>query len=136
MATREIGSVPDRWNITHLAGQPFEVTVPILDGTGAAVDVDDLLRGRVHVRPSVDSPDILFVFDTEADPPNAALEGGATGALRIWATSAETSDWRVTWPGSFGEGVVWWDVEVVDTTGEPHQITRPGTITLIHEVTR
>lgn len=136
MATHEIGTVPDRWNITHLAGQRFEVTIPVLDGAPAPVDASDLLRGRVHVRPFVDAENVLHVFDTESDPPNAEIVGGASAALVITATADETSAWTLLWPGSNGQAVVWWDVEVVDTTGEPHQLTRPGTITLVHEVTR
>lgn len=136
MATHKIGTIPDRWDIEHLAGEPFEVAVPVLDGTGAAVLAADLTRARVHVRGAVDSDQILTVFDTAADPPNAVISGGAAAVVTISATSAETSDWAVIWPGANGASVVWWDVEVVDTTDEPHQLMRPGTITLIHEVTR
>jgi len=137
VAVHEIGSVPDRWNITHLSGQRFEVTIPILDGAAAPVALADLTRGRVHVRPSVDAENVLHEFDTEADPPNAVLgEVAGAAVLIISATSAETTDWVALWPGNAGQAVVWWDVEVTDNTGEPHQLTRPGTITLVHEVTR
>ena len=137
MATHKIGTLPDRWDVAHLSGQRFELRIPVLDATGSSPALADLTRARVHVRPFVDAPDILFIFDTEADPPNAELVEDA-GAVSVVATAsaAEVSDWQITWPGQNGESVVWWDVEVVDTTGEPHQLTRPGTITLTHEVTR
>jgi hypothetical protein len=137
MTTHEIGAVPDRWNITHLSGQRFEVTIPVLDGAASPVVLADLTSGRVHVRPSVDSDQILHEFNTEADPANAVLDEVAGSAvLIISATSAETTEWVTLWPGNAGQAVVWWDVEVTDTTGEPHQLMRPGTITLVHEVTR
>jgi hypothetical protein len=136
MTTFEIGSLPDRYDITHLAGEAFRLSVPVLDGDGAPVDAADLLSARVHVRAFPDSQVILSRFSTEEDPANAEITGGTAAVLVLTASSGDTTDWQAVWPGRGGRSVVWWDAEVTDADGQPHQITAPGTITLVHQITR
>ncbi len=139
MATIEIGAadLPDRWNITHLAGERFEMRVPVLGATNAAVDPDVIESARIHVRPSVNHEQILTVFSTDEDPPNIAVENDDGAAiLLVTATADETSEWQTIWPTGQDSSTVWWDVEVTDTDGVTHQLTRPGTFTLVYQVTR
>jgi hypothetical protein len=136
MATVEIGTLPSRIDLTVLAGNPMTLTVPVLDGAGSAVAAASLSSARAHVRPRTDSDQILHVFSTDNDPADAEITGTTAASVVLTATSEVTSLWQVTWTGVAPQTVVWWDLEVTDTDDIPHQITIPGTITLIHQVTR
>lgn len=136
MATVALGSLPDRINLTVLAGNAFELTVPVLDGAGAPVAAASLDSARAHVRPKLDSSQILHIFSTDDDPPDAEITGTTSASIVLTASAEVTSLWQVNWGGSSGLAVVWWDLEVTDADGETHQITSPGTITLVHQVTR
>lgn len=137
MATVEVGTIPDRIDVLHLAGKPFELDVPVLDSATppVAVPFAGVASARAHVRPSVDSDQILYVFSTD-DVGLEIVDDGGDAVLRLSATSEITSDWQVVWPGASGQAVVWWDLEITDDSDETHQVTSPGTITLIHQVTR
>lgn len=136
MATVEVGTLPDRIDLTLLAGEPMTLTVPVLNGAGAAVAAANLASARAHVRPKVDSDQVLHVFATDNAPADAEITGTTAASIVLTATSEVTSLWQVTWTGVAPQTVVWWDLEVTDTDDIPHQITVPGTITLIHQVTR
>ncbi len=136
MTTIALGSVPDRVNLTVLAGSPFTLTVPVLDGAGDAVAAADIASARAHVRAKVDSDQVLHIFSTENDPADAEITGTSEAAVVLTATAEVTSLWQDTWTGSAPSTTVWWDLEVTDGDGETHQITTPGTIVLVHQVTR
>lgn len=135
MATTEVDNVPDRIDVRVLAGNPFSLTLPVLDD-GGAVDASSIVSARAHVRKTVGGQDILHVFSSEDDPADITIAGGAAATLELTATSDTTSLWQEQWPGEAPETVVWWDVEYVDDDEETHQIVAPGTITLVHQVTR
>lgn len=135
MATTEVSNVPDRVDVEVLAGRPFSLALSILDA-GGAVAAADIASARAHVRTDVDGRDILHIFSTEDDPADAAISGGASGVVTLTATSETTSLWQEQWPGTAPETVAWWDLEITDDVGEVHQVTRPGTFTLIWQVTR
>lgn len=139
MATVTVGAdtVPDRLDVVHLAGQQFELTLPILGSAGGGLDFSAVASARAQVRPSVDSDQILFTFSSESDPVTITItDVGGDAVLEFDVDSAVTDDWQVTWPGSAGRATVWWDVEIVDAEDVARQVTSPGTITLMHQVTR
>lgn len=133
MATVELSNLPDRIDVEVLAGEPFSLTVAVLDGTGAQLAAADLTSARAQVRPSVDSNQVLHLFSTLDDDPDAAI---TDDGIVLTATSDVTTLWQAVWPGTAPATVVWWDLEVTAADDVVHQVTRPGTITLYHQVTR
>lgn len=131
MSTTSLGTPLPRIDVLVQAGDPLTISVPVLSG-GTPVAATDLTHARAQIRPAPTSDLMLHVFSTEEDPPNIAITGTTAGVLVITATSAETSDWQLTWPRLSA----WWDIEVTDASAIPHQITVPGLITLNPEVTR
>jgi hypothetical protein len=136
MATQEHDNIPDRVDLRVLAGSPFSVALAVLQADGEAMAASSITSARAHVRASVGGQDILHIFSTEDDPADASIGGGATGAVTLTATSETTSLWQAQWPGQAPETVVWWDLEITDGDDETHQITAPGTLTLVWQVTR
>lgn len=135
MATIEVTDLPDRVDVTVLAGRPFSLTLPVFDVDGQ-VDAASLVSARAQVRTGVGASDLLHTFSTENDPADAEISGDASGVITLTATSAVTSAWQEAWPGEAPESIAWWDLEVVDSDGETHQVTSPGMITLRWQVTR
>lgn len=133
MATVELGSLPDRIDVEVLAGEPFTLTVPVLDADGGAVEAAGLSAARAHVRPSIDSNQVLHIFATTDDDPDAAI---TDDGVVLTATSATTSLWQQVWPGVAPVTTVWWDLEVTGADSVVHQVTLPGQIRLYHQVTR
>lgn len=134
MATVSLVDVPDRVDLRVLAGRPFSALFTIqLDG--APVAYSSLADARAHVRADVGSELVVFTFATD-DGTAVLVNSGGNAAVRLVADSAQTTEWQELWPGRAPETVVWWDLEITDTGGERHQITSPGTITLVHQVTR
>lgn len=132
MSTVSVTNVPDRIDAEILAGRPFEMTIPIMFG-GGPVPAVNITSARAQVRPAVGDPVILHTFSTEDEEPMAAI---SDDGITITATSQETTTWALQWPGQAPETVVWWDLEVTDSDGVPRQINRPGTLTVVHELTR
>lgn len=120
-------------NVTCYAGRPLEITIPVLDGAGAALDSDGMPSARAHVRTAIDDATVLHSFGSDESPADIAI---ADGELTITADSTTTSDWALLWPGVAPQTVAYWDVEITDMDGETWQITAPGTFTVIHQVTR
>lgn len=120
-------------NVTCYAGRPLEITIPVLDGNGAALDSDGMLSARAHVRATIDDATVLHSFGSDESPADITI---ADGLLTITADSTTTSDWALLWPGAAPQTVAYWDVEITDMDGETWQITAPGTFTVIHQVTR
>jgi hypothetical protein len=127
---------PDRVNLRVVAGRPLRVRLPLLLPDGSPVEAQDVDAIRAHVRPAVGSEQILHRFTTDDGSAQIVGTGTDAAAVRLVADAAETSTWQDLWPGRAPETVVWWDLEVTDTGAERHQVTTPGTITLIHQVTR
>lgn len=136
MATVELGSLPDRIDLTILAGRPFgPLDVPILQAGGAPLGFADVTAARAQVRQQIGSTSIYYTFATDGEGAELVDDAG-DAVVRLTATSDTTSDWQALWPGSAPQTVMWWDLEITDADDEPHQITLPGTITLVHQVTR
>lgn len=133
MSTLEVSDLPDRIDVTVLAGRRFTLTVPVLYGNFTPVPAVNISGARAHVRPAIDDPVILHVFSTDDEDPDAEV---TDDGVVLTATAETTSSWAVNWPGRAPETVAWWDLEVTDVDGEPRQILIPGTITVVHEVTR
>lgn len=129
MATVTVGSLPNRVDLTVLAGEALELSVPILDGAGAPVPAADLASARAQVRKSIDDPTVLHTF-------TGSITGTTAAVVVLSATSAVTSGWQSDWPGTSPRTVMWWDLEVTDSGGTAHQVTVPGTVTLVWQVTR
>lgn len=133
MATIELGTLPNRIDLVVLAGEPFTLTVPVLDSDGVALVAVDLATARAQVRPDIDSDQVLHTFSTEDDVPDAAI---TNDGVVLTADSDTTSLWQQVWTGIAPATVVWWDLEVTGADDVVHQVTAPGTITLYHQVTR
>lgn len=110
------------------AGQPLEVTVPILDGDGVAVPAAAFTGARAQVRASTAGA-VLHTFTTDDD--SALVTGGATGVVVLSATGAVTATWA-SWPTTSA----WWDLEVLDADGDPQPLTAPGRLVVGAQVTR
>jgi hypothetical protein len=135
MATVELGDPVDRIDVRQLAGRPLGFRVPVLQADGTAMESGDVVSARAQVRPQIGSAEILYTFDTTDEGAELVDIAGACW-VRLTATSERTTEWQLLWPGRAPETVVWWDLEITDGDGETHQITEPGKITLIHQVTR
>lgn len=136
MTTQTVSALPPRIDVTALAGEPFELTVPVLDGAGAAVAASALASARAQIRPDVASARVLHTFST-ATPGTAQITGTTSASVVLTADSDRTSLWQLTWPPALGpETVAWWDLEVTTTGGITYQITVPGMFTLVWQVTR
>lgn len=133
MATTELVDLPDRLNFTILAGRPFRMSIPVYDPDGDLVAAVDMTSARAHVRQAIGDASPLHIFSTDDAEPDAEI---VDGAVVLTATSEQTSLWQENWPGTPPETVAWWDLEVTDGDGTPRQINTPGTITLVHQVTR
>lgn len=131
-----VSALPNRVDLTVLAGQPFELSLPVLDGAGDPVPAASLASARAQVRETVADDTVLHTWSTEDDPATAEITGTSAGAVLLTATGDVTAAWQDDWPGCAPRSVAWWDLEVVDTDGITHPITVPGTITLVHQVTR
>lgn len=115
------------------AGQPLTITVPVLGASGTGTDVAGLDAARAHVRTRTSDELLLHAWDTALG--NAELTGtpGGTDAAVVLTTSgAETALWQAQWPRLD----VLWDVEVEDTTGEPHRLCAASRFVLLAEITR
>lgn len=135
MADTDLEQLLPRVNVRCFAGRKFEATVSVLQGDGSAMPAAGIASARAQVRQTVDDPTVWHQFDSDSDPATIGIEDGL---LTITADSATTSDWAEFWPAvvAGAETVMWWDVEITDSDGEPWQITAPGTFTVVHQVTR
>jgi hypothetical protein len=134
MTTTTLGNDLPRIDIEARAGQELTVTIPVLQGDGTAVPYSQLASARVQVRASVHSTAVLHTWTTTGADPNAELvDVAGAGKVRLTATSAETAAWQSTWPSSL---IAVWDLEVTDTTGDPHRITDLSYIRLDPTITR
>jgi hypothetical protein len=134
VATIDVGTeqLPDRINVTVLAGKPFELTIAVTDNDGP-LDGDDIASARAQVRQQIDGQEVWHTFSSENDPADIAI---SDDGLTITATSEQTDDWQKLWPGTAPETVMYWDVEIVDADDIPRQITLPGRFVVVHQVTR
>lgn len=135
MAILTVTDQPDRIDVVILAGRPFSMLVPLLIGTDE-VEAGDVASVRAQVRDAIGSEQVVHLFTTDDASAEIVGTGSDPASVRLRATSDETTEWQALWPGSAPQTVVWWDLEVTDTGGERHQASSPGTITLVHQVTR
>jgi hypothetical protein len=133
VSTISLVDLPDRIDAKILAGRPFRMRVPIYDPDGDLVAAVDMSVARAQVRQAIGDPSPLHIFSSEDAEPDALI---VDGAVILVATSETTSSWQENWPGSAPETVAWWDLEVTDADGTPRQVNVPGTITVVHQVTR
>lgn len=136
MQTVTVGAdqLPPKIDVEILAGATFVVDVPILGGDGTPLPADDVLSARAQVRPSVDSDELLHEFSEGAGLER--LDDGGDAVLRLTVDEATSNFWEATWPGRSDRVVAVWDLEIIRADGLRHQITQPGTITLIRQITR
>jgi hypothetical protein len=128
MSTYRLGTSLPRIDVDVRAGQAFELTVPVLDDAGAAVEVTDVVSARAQVRETPASADVLYEFSTDT--------GGATitdtGSVLLSATAEQTADWSTSWPVAGA----WWDLEVTDSSDVAHQLTAPSKVRVSPRITR
>lgn len=100
--------------LTIRCGEPFDVTVPVLDAAGVAVPAASIATARVQVRVRPAAPEVLHEWSTTTgSPPNAQI---TTGGIRLLATATETLAWQDAWSTYTPQ----WDLLVVDSDGAPH----------------
>lgn len=139
MALVTVTDVPDRVDFRVLAGRPFSALLSVVFGpaeTPTPVEAGDIGSVRAQVRADVGSELIVFTFSDVDGTATVVGTGSSPASVRLAVDAATTDEWQYLWPGSAPETVVWWDLEITDTGGERHQVTSPGTITLVHQVTR
>jgi hypothetical protein len=113
------------------AGTGLEFSVPVLGAAGAPVNMVNLLGARAQVRTRWESVEVLHSWTTDT-PAGMTLGGGANAAVTIMATGQETATWQAQW--AVLDAV--WDLEVVDSDGEPHRLCRLSPFIVYPEVTR
>jgi hypothetical protein len=128
MSTYRLGTSLPRIDVDVRAGQAFELTVPVLDDAGVAVEAAELVSARAQVRETPASADVLYEFSTDT--------GGATvtdtGSVLLSATAEQTAEWSISWPVTGA----WWDLEVTDSSDAPHQLTAPSKVRVLPRITR
>jgi hypothetical protein len=103
MTCEQYDVVPDttRVNIVHNAGEPFELTVPILDDNDEPVSIPPGTEGdwlaRAQVRRNHYATAVLHEWVTTGGTPNAVIVPGAESAVLLTATADETAAW-LDWP--------------------------------------
>lgn len=120
-----------RVDVRVRAGRPMALKVGLADGNGDPLPAGSVASARAQVRATVDDPTVWHTFSTE-DSTIGVVDGFAT----LSATSDETTDWANLWPGSAPETIMWWDLEITDEDGVPWQMTDPGQLIVVHQVTR
>jgi hypothetical protein len=136
VSTPDGGSYPVRMVLPEIpvecfAGTELRFTVPVLNGDGSPANRLNLLGARAQVRTGWRSAEVLHSWTTDT-PAGMALVGTTAAGVEIIATGAETATWQLQWPRLD----VVWDLEVVDTDGEPHRICRVSPFVLDPEITR
>jgi len=122
-----------RFDVTCYAGRPFSVSISTVQGDGSPLPAAAVASARAHIRPQIDSDQVLHSFDTADDPVDAVV---TDGFLTFTATSEVTTGWGELFPGRAPASVCWWDIEITDADGEPWQMSEAGTFTVVHQVTR
>lgn len=117
-------------SITVQAGERLELLIPVLDATGAPVDIAGW-SGRSQVRAGWRSDTLLHEWTSTGEAPNADIVSGTGGGVRLTATPTETDGWLDAWPG----GRRTFDVIVTDLDGEPH-VLGPWALRLLPRITR
>ncbi len=120
-------------NVRCYAGQPLEITVPVLGASGTGVDVAGLEHVRAHIRTRyADELQLHEWDDTLGNAELTGTPGGTDAAVVLTASSAETALWQAQWP----RPEALWDVEVEDSTGEVHRLCAASRFVLLPEITR
>lgn len=88
-------------HVTHEAGEPLLLDVPILGPAGPveiqAGDVG-LWSAAATIRRNPLAAAVLHAFTTGGAAPNAEVVAGAAALVRLRATAAETAGWQAGWP--------------------------------------
>lgn len=118
-----LGTPPGRLNLRVVAGEPFELTVPILDGTGTLVSGADspAWQSEAMIRTEFDSETALYEFTTSI----------TAGNVLIQATAEHTAGWQDDWANFRNP----WDLMVIDDDDEVHYICA-GIVSLYTTITR
>lgn len=109
--------VPDTTHIdiVHNAGEPFGLSVPILDDNDAPVSIPPGTEGgwlaRAQVRRNHYAVAVLHEWLTTGADPNAVIVPGDEAAVRLNATADETTAWQ-DWP----DYTCAWDLWLTDPT--------------------
>lgn len=114
-----------RVDVTIRAGQELDLTLPVLDADGVAVDSVLIGSARAQVRSGPLGGDLLFEFE-------GAAATVVAGGVRFTATPEQTAAWSLAWPAAGA----WWDHEATDTGGAPHPLTSPGKLLILPRITR
>jgi hypothetical protein len=136
VSTPDGGSYPVRLVLPEIpvecfAGTGLDFTVPVLQGDGSPVVRASLLAARAQVRTSWVSSEVLHSWTTDT-PAGMELVGTTAAGVHIIATGAETATWQLQWPRLS----VVWDLEVVDSDGDPRRLCRISPFVVNPEITR
>jgi hypothetical protein len=112
-----VGTHPPRVDLTVHAGEPVDVSIPVLDGsTGLAVSTLAGWTAAAQVRGTPDGP-VLHTFAP-------TVEGTS---VRVTASAAATAAWTFT--------TARWDVVLTDTAAVPHVLCA-GWVRIYPTITR
>jgi hypothetical protein len=124
-----------RLDVKFIAGDPIDLTVPILDRNDEPVPIASAAgwSGGAQIRRHWAATTVLHSWTTEGVDANAEIVPGPEGAIRLTATGAETAAWQSSWP----EFNAHWDIEVsTPDTAESPQTIAAGRIRLRPQYTR
>lgn len=107
-----------RVDVEHNAGEPFELSLPILDALDAPVSIPDGTEGdwsaTAQVRRNHFATTVLQEWTTGGATPNAVVIPGAEAQLVLSATADETAAWQ-DWP----DYTCAWDVWLTEPEPAP-----------------
>ena len=108
MAT--VGTPPGRLNLRVVAGEPVDVSIPVLDGNDAVVLTATAPSWEIaaQIRTAYTADTALYEFTSSL----------SVGIARIQAPGADTADWATDWENLRNP----WDLLVTDDEGKPHVI--------------
>lgn len=106
-------------DVTVHAGEPLDVSVPVLDAAGLPVALSGGWTATAQIRHNPRG-DLLHTF-------TPAVEATS---VRLTATAVQTRGWADTWATPLAA----WDVVLTDPAGTPH-VLGPGRIQVISTIT-
>lgn len=113
------------------AGTGLSFRVPILQADGSPTNIASVDSARAQVRLRWDSPEVLHTWTTD-EPAGMELDGTTAAGVIVRATGAETAIWQQQW----SRLSVFWDLEVIDSDGEPHRLCKASPFIVNPEITR
>jgi hypothetical protein len=111
-----VTSEATRVDLDVTAGDLLDISIPILDDTGAPAAILDNTGWSVrgHIRRNVHASTVLHEWTSTADTPNAWVITGTAAQVRLAVTPAVTATWQ-----GWSTFVVGWDLDLTEPSTGP-----------------